>query len=391
MANIITGFEPVKSENLLTGSSGGGDGGILNNTDPYLKPMSSGAGIVDVIRNFSWYSGGSTQMQENAIRKTPQVFLVEREQLLSSLLTQALYYANTIKTSTTSIGGGEEQDSFFKKVTNLIGLSEGELFNKLSGVVNRAFSALTEGQDSALLTANKLKSLIGIYLTEPTGYKYVLPYFENPPSIQNSWSGTAEENAPGFISTVSEEVAGFADSAAKAVNLTQPGVFIQKAKSYKVNEQGQSVTVKFPLFNTVKRGNDIPYQQNYELLWLLIYQNKPFKTSFTRVRPPKLYSVTIPGMVSMPYAEINRLEVNFVGTTRNKTVNIGGKSFETPIPDAYEVTIEITSLLADYANTMMGDGFMTSVSEDRIKIGDITGVSEGDVRGIINNTIDSIL
>ena len=67
------------------------------------------------------------------------------------------------------------------------------------------------------------------------------------------------------------------------------------------------------------------------------------------------------------------------------------KSFETPIPDAYEVTIEITSLLADYANTMMGDGFMTSVSEDRIKIGDITGVSEGDVRGIINNTIDSIL
>jgi len=373
MANIITGFEPVKSEKLLTGSSDGGDGGILNNTDPYLKPKHSGAGIVDVIRNFSWYSGGSTQMQENAIRKTPQVFLVEREQLLSSLLTQALYYANTLKTSIGSVGGGEEQDSYFKKMTDLIGAGNSPLLNKLAVGGRAAVGALTEGQDSELLTANKLKSLIGIYLTEPTGYKYVLPYFENPPSIQNSWEGTSEENAPGMVSEVATKVAGLFEAGAKLINLAQPGVFIQKAKSYKVNEQGQSVTVKFPLFNTVKRGNDVPYQQNYELLWLLIYQNKPFKTSFTRVRPPKLYSVTIPGMVSMPYAEISRLEVNFVGTTRNKTVDIGGNKFETPIPDAYEVTIEITSLLADYANTMMGDGFMTSVSEERVKIGDLAG------------------
>jgi len=373
MANIITGFEPVKSEKLLTGSSDGGDGGILNNTDPYLKPKHSGAGIVDVIRNFSWYSGGSTQMQENAIRKTPQVFLVEREQLLSSLLTQALYYANTLKTSIGSVGGGEEQDSYFKKMTDLIGAGNSPLLNKLAVGGRAAVGALTEGQDSELLTANKLKSLIGIYLTEPTGYKYVLPYFENPPSIQNSWEGTSEENAPGMVSEVATKVAGLFEAGAKLINLAQPGVFIQKAKSYKVNEQGQSVTVKFPLFNTVKRGNDVPYQQNYELLWLLIYQNKPFKTSFTRVRPPKLYSVTIPGMVSMPYAEISRLEVNFVGTTRNKTVDIGGNKFETPIPDAYEVTIEITSLLADYANTMMGDGFMTSVTDGRIKIGDLAG------------------
>ena len=90
MSNIITGFNSITQESLMTGSTGGGNG-ILNNTDPYLVPKPNGAGIVDVIRNFSWYSGGSTQMQENAIRKTPQVFLVEREQLMSSLITQALY------------------------------------------------------------------------------------------------------------------------------------------------------------------------------------------------------------------------------------------------------------------------------------------------------------
>ena len=367
MANIITGFDSDKDEKLLAGGTGGGEGGILNNTDPYLKPKPSGAGIVDVIRNFSWYSGGSTQMQENAIRKTPQVFLVEREQLLSSLFTQALYYANSLKDDDNDY----QQDSLFNKAMEIINdaVNPGKA---AADAAAKAVGALTEGQDSRLLTSNKLKSLLGIYLTEPTGYKYVLPYFENPPSIQNSWEGTSEENAPGFIGEAAGKLRDVFDSAAKAINLAQPGVFIQKAKSYKVNEQGQSVTVKFPLFNTVKRGKDLPYQQNYELLWLLIYQNKPFKTSFTRVKPPKIYTVTIPGMVSMPYAEISRLEVNFVGTTRNKTVDIGGNKFETPIPDAYEVTIEITSLLADYANTMMSDGFMTSVSEDRIKIGDLT-------------------
>jgi len=381
MANIITGFDEDKDERLIGAGTGGGEGGMLQNTDPYLKPKPSGAGIVDVIRNFSWYSGGSTQMQENAIRKTPQIFLVEREQLLSSLVTQALYYANALKVGAEGVVGetkSPEEESLFRKSIDSVMGAVNDGINRgikaaLKGQVKTASGELSEGLDSALLTANKLKSLIGIYLTKPTGYNYVLPYFENPPSIQNSWSGTAEENAPDFVSTVYREVAGFADSAASTVNLTQPGVFIQKARSYKVNEQGQSITVKFPLFNTVKRGNDIPYQQNYELLWLLIYQNKPFKTSFTRVKPPKLYSVTIPGMVSMPYAEISRLEVDFIGTTRNKTVNIGPHTFETPIPDAYEVTIEITSLLADYANTMMGDGFMTSVTEDRVKIGDLAG------------------
>ena len=366
MSNIITGFNSITQESLMTGSTGGGNG-ILNNTDPYLVPKPNGAGIVDVIRNFSWYSGGSTQMQENAIRKTPQVFLVEREQLMSSLITQALYYANAMKTDSSD----DKEIGLFDKMIDKI--SEVVTTNALDKQARNANSALSNGLDSSLLAANKLKSLIGIYLTNPTGYNYVFPYFENPPSIQNSWEGTSEENAPTMVSEVATKVAGLFEAGAKLINLAQPGVFIQKAKSYKVNEQGQSVTVKFPLFNTVKRGNDLPYQQNYELLWLLIYQNKPFKTSFTRVRPPKLYSVTIPGMVSMPYAEISRLEVNFVGTTRNKTVDIGGKSFETPIPDAYEVTIEITSLLADYANTMMGDGFMTSVSEDRVKIGDLAG------------------
>ena len=377
MADIIKDFETQTSEELLRDfNSDDPPKGLLENRDPYMAPVPATVGIVDVIRNFSWYSGGSTQMQENAIRKTPQVFLVEREQLLSSLLSQALYYANSIP----GIGSNgatqkKEAESFFKKMTSILsyavnpGSAAADMMKKAGSV---ALDVLTAGDDTQLLIGNKLRSLIGIYLTKPTGFKYVFPYFENPPSIQNSWEGTAAENTPGFVEEGIDNSGKVFDGVAKSINLAQPGIFIQKAKSYKVNEQGQSVTVRFPLFNTVKRGNDTPYQQNYELLWLLIYQNKPFKTSFTRVKPPKLYTVTIPGMLSMPYAEISRLEVNFVGTTRNKTVRIGPHSFETPIPDAYEVTIEITSLLADYANTMLSDGFMTSVTDTRAAIGDLS-------------------
>ena len=63
----------------------------LTDTDkkPILKPSSK---VIDVVNNFSWYAG--PKATSAALNKVPCVFLTEREQLLSSLISGGLYYLN---------------------------------------------------------------------------------------------------------------------------------------------------------------------------------------------------------------------------------------------------------------------------------------------------------
>jgi len=114
------------------------------------------------------------------------------------------------------------------------------------------------------------------------------------------------------------------------------------------------------------------------LLWLLAFQNKAYKTSFSRTPPPKIYSVNVPGQFSMPYAYISNMSVDFIGTVRKQRVfvpsgtgvgTIGIKPIETPVPEAYEVSLEFTSLIKDYGNTMLGNQFSTSIIDNTVTFG----------------------
>lgn len=351
--SIIAGFNDRKSTSFTDQEDG-----VLQNADIYKKPQASG--LVNVVEDFSWYSNSNTAATQYAIDKMPKVFLIEREQQLNSLLQQAVYYFNT--------AASQVPESVSRAIRSLTTVFTGNSKEKdIKAQLERI-----SGDDKELLSANFLNSLMGIYSTELTGFKYVFPYFDNPPSLSNNWVEAAGGNES-ELAKAGDDVLGTAfEEFSKLINITQPGVYIQKAKTYKADEQGRSITLKFPLFNTVKRSEQEPYQQNYELLWLLIYQNKPFRTSFTRIIPPKIYTVNIPGMISWPYAEITNLSVNFVGTVRNEVVNITGVgSIATPIPEAYEVTITLTSLLTDYANQMVSPAFRQSIDGRTATIGGI--------------------
>ena len=163
----------------------------------------------------------------------------------------------------------------------------------------------------------------------------------------------------------------------ETMNITQPGVYIEKPKYFQHATEGITRTIKFPLLNTIRRSDINQVQQNYELLWLLAFQNKSYKTSFAKSPPPKLYTISVPGQFSMPYAYISGLTINFLGTVRRASVStpilsdkkVITKPVEVPIPEAYEVTIEFTSLIGDYGNTMMSDAFTTSVIGDTVTQG----------------------
>jgi len=343
----------------------------LTDTDnkPILKPNRK---VIDVVNDFSWYAGPTSS--EAALNKVPCIFLTEREQLLSSLISGALYYLN----ATANVITAFKESEYVQSTLNKIQASDAtkKAFEGAGSFLD-GFQARTSGTDSdrALLSQNNLKSLEGIYFTRPTGFQYRLPIYKSPSITTGSWGDGSSTGSiiNDFVGGAMDTISTISD----AVNIAQPGVYIEKPMYFQ-EPKGRSETVTFPLANTIRRGAISPIQQNYELLWLLAFQNKPYKTSFGRTPPPKIYSVSVPGQFSMPYAYISEMSVEFQGTIRKSKVyvptgngsgSINSKLIETPVPDAYQVSITFSSLIKDYGNAMLGDNFSTSLDGNTVIFG----------------------
>jgi hypothetical protein len=334
--------------------------------------------VIDVVNDFSWYAG--PKATKEALAKVPCVFLTEREQLLSSLISGALYYLNASAGAVKALGDSK----FIKSALGQMSESSAKLA-KAAGTAGAAasnfldaFTNLTDGteSDQKLLERHNLKSLAGIYFTTPTGFNYRLPIYSSPSTNTGEWGGATDVGGP-IIKTLIEAGTDIVDNISNTVNFAQPGVYIEKPKYFQ-DVKGREESITFPLVNTVRRGTHSPIQQNYELLWLLAFQNKPYKTSFARTPPPKIYTVSVPGQFSMPYAYISSMEVKFMGTVRQATVFvpsgsgegvIGSKKITTPVPEAYQVTLKFTSLIGDYGNAMISDAFSTAITGERVTVG----------------------
>lgn len=362
----------VESVDILI--PGGGDVKTITLPNEDVQPKLASNGLIDVVNNFSWYAG--PKVSSAALDKIPCVFLTEREQKISSLISGALYYlkasAKAIQGQAENAGFGDAGDptSLLGKL-NAIG-SDGGPVSQIKGTFGKIRDAISDyaKDDTELLGKHNLKSLEGIYLTAQTGFKYRLPFYDTEQSVTSEW-GDKVDGTGGVLGGIVSKGMGIADRISQTLNITQPGVYIEKPKYFQTGSAGMKKTIKFPLLNTISRTTEKAknVQQNYELLWLLAFQNKAYKTSFAKTPPPKLYTVAVPGQFSMPYAYISNLSINFLGTVRRVSVStpilsdktITAKPVEVPVPEAYEVTIEFTSLINDYGNTMMSDAFTTSI------------------------------
>ena len=256
----IKDFNSVETESIL---AVGGDQ-ALKNTEPYLEPVpASNNGIINIIKDFSWFSGGSTAALAG-LDKCPFAVFKEREQLLNSTLSQAIYYMNAVARGARDTGAAI--DTITSTFGESIGLDKtltGSVEDKL-GKFAKGLAELGSADDDQLLQNNKLASLAGLYVTKPTGFNYVFPYFENPPNVGSNWS---DQGRGGPIESVLTTGFNIVEEVTSAVNIAQPGVYIQKPKFFQHDSNGPEITISFPLFNTVKRSaNRTPYQQNYETI-----------------------------------------------------------------------------------------------------------------------------
>ena len=233
-----------------------------------------------------------------------------------------------------------------------------------------------------------------IYTTKNTGWRYKLPYMEDQQRTNRSQWATK----PGLFRGAAQTAR---DITLMANTLVSPGVYIDQAKNYTFDGDHKSYTVSFPLMNTMSQEHIL---RNWQLLFLLTYQNRPNRIDRVQIAPPKIYEAMIPGVWWCRHAFISNMTVDFVGNRRKMTLmlpqrkgeikgfsstpqgmldefdyankfkdvkflnmiqNRDGKEIgsryrlpstnlpvTTIIPDAYQVTITMTELVPESQNTM---------------------------------------
>lgn len=196
-----------------------------------------------------------------------------------------------------------------------------------------------------------------LYPVTPTNWVYTFPFLTNQnQKTKNSWGKDTSEATGGVGQSstkgVGEGAVGVVRNflevgakTAKVFNVLEPGSHTEQIKHYTPSD-GESYRVQFTLYNTMS-FQDI--QKNWELCFVLTYQNRPNRRSVSLLDPPCIYNVTIPGVNQFLYAYIENLDISNLGTSRYVELDIGQKL----IPEAYQVSFDVKSLLTPTQNLML--------------------------------------
>jgi len=332
------------------------------NSSPYagaavaVAPKTEQGQNVNVVMDYSW-----TLSPKTARADVPYLELIEYKITNDVMLQQVLY--------TLAAAGGE----VVKTYTDLQKRVSGELTKNSESTNN----SQATGNSS---TVTKISELLGVtdnpyaglYDLEPTGWSYILPYFDKlNHNIGGNWSTPDGGGVIGkTIKEVTDQVGGVTQDINKVVSLlgsttgvvdARPGTYIEQAKQYKFTAQGPSYSVQFDLYNTTSIDDVI---RNWELCFLLMYNILPNRKSKTVFDPPPLYEVTIPGVRKSPVSFIRGMKVDFLGATRIMDLDVGGfeNSTRTIVPDGYSITIDFEDVLPESKN------FMNSLVDETQKI-----------------------
>jgi hypothetical protein len=191
--------------------------------------------------------------------------------------------------------------------------------NAVIGEKEANFKFLVSPPESMLNDTPWLVPYWGLYGVRPTGFQYILPYFnEAYKSVNQTWG---ELRGGGMFTTLLRDLpAGMAQNITKNFETVAKGAFIDLPKSYHY-DQATNPELKFNLYlyNTDNFGDVV---KNWELVFMLIYQNLANKTSKILLEPPVLYEVEVDGLHYLPYAYISSLTVVNHGTEREMTIPI---------------------------------------------------------------------
>ena len=363
---------------------------------PKIVPAgASGTGTttqVNVVRDFYWtYSKLNEGRQE-----VPRIILTERKLRTNALVSQLKYSLGQ------TTGGLSQSLQNIKQFANnnvLPGLADfvskwsgnvpsglrqipEDAGNNIPGYLQRStdklgnwFSSNYRDDNNPTVNGSKwLEPYRNLYLSDPTNWVYVLPYFDNNQAIQaNSFSDSGKvggigDAAAGLIGMVTE-----AAEVVSSINNPTQISYIEKTKFYNYPTEGEDINIEFPLINTGEVTFD-DVIRNWQFLFLLVYQNRPGKTSQNTVDQPVIYQAEIPGIKFFPFCYVTSIAIDFMGARREMAINVpttntttsflgniagqflgtttGTTTIQAIIPDAYRVRISLKSMTANSKNFM---------------------------------------
>jgi hypothetical protein len=343
------------------------------------------ATYLDVVKNFYW-----TYSKPESRDEVPSIYLKEKRLKVNAIVSQLKYSlgfaaaeasdaVSKLNSLITNVGG----KNFFTDIATSLTSGAVEVGQNLSD----AISSLIPADDNATLrTSPALRPYRGLYITEPTRWEFLLPYFDDKFETQgNQFSSEGVTNALGGIiqtgANIATEVAEISRSLLNPTSIT----YIERAKFFNFPTDGEEITFSFPLINTGSLDyNDVI--NNWQLIFLLLYNNKPGRLSPTLVEQPVIYEVEIPGVKYLPFCYISTIDIKFQGSRRELPISIPyaeqqsgfnaagqaidlqnvteTKTINTIVPDAYLVTITLKSMLGGTKNFMyhmINSGDITTV------------------------------
>lgn len=349
-------------------------------TNTVYNNLKTYADDINVVTDFPW-----TKSPKSSRNDVPRLILKEKRIKTNSTISNFAYSVNTItdigKTAgviTKSFGSklSDGSDNVIVKAAGGATKAAGALISETASVIetasNTVINAIADdyenfGDNSVLTPYN------GLYRLEKTGFKYILPYMDdNYREFATSLGEAQQEN---ILSSVLNKANDIGGQAAGALFALRPGVYIEEAKQFAMTQDGREITFSFPLLNT---GTYEEINRNWQLIYGLVYQNRPGRITKTLVDIPVMYEAYIEGMLYMPYSYITGMKVEFLGNRRTMSVVLPtissddgqtetGKTINTVIPDAFNITITIRGLNDETRNFLyesITPGVVTSRAGD---------------------------
>ena len=334
-------------------------GAFNKNTSKSAKLIPVQTGVpIDVVKDFKWTKTGRNS---EGRKNTPAIELEEFEVVVpaffSNLDVAIQVLRNTGEGASDALKAFTGPDGIGGSVTNLIGgaiESVGRNMSKLSAAGRETFGV----DDPIGAMPRYLQAYENLYGVKRTKFKYSVPYLQDEyKSITNSWTGAGGSNLESLLgSTASSFITK------DLFTKVGVGVGIDYSKSFSYDTTGPSHTVQFYLDNT-KDESYGGYETNFRLIYLLLYQNLPNRINKITYVPPVIYRAKLPGVFSFRWSFLNNLSVEMMGVRRIKTINnfIGDQPTQVVIPEGYQVTLTIQSLVPETQNLYF-DAFSNNVN-----------------------------
>lgn len=323
--------------------------GVAQNGNGFIGKDSIGgsAGIINVVNDFQWTTSppGASGRQE-----VPRITLREKRLKTNAMIAAAAYYLMSAAGS-----AGRAQDFLQSGGLGSIGQGVATAASSFGSVLGGAV-----GQTGILdqniegLGMEVLKPYEGLYITEDTGFRYVFPYFSDiQQMVMNSFdTNDAMLRDNTILGKAVSTLRSVAESAARLTAFLEPGLYIERPKFFNFKSTGDQIQFSFPLINTGWSTYD-DVRLNWQLAFLLTYQNNPNRRTREIIDPPAIYEVTIPGIKYIPYAYLKMLKISYLGARRAYKLSVpGAGKISTIVPDAYIVDITLEGLVADTKNFM---------------------------------------